>query len=60
MNKHAAVLLPLLFLAACGSYKAVRPSVQTPVVAESQTYSVNYKGPAHHGRLHQWQQSDDG
>lgn len=43
MNKHAAVLLPLLFLAACGSYKAVRPSVQTPVVAESQTYSVNYK-----------------
>lgn len=43
MTKHAAVLLPLLFLAACGSYKAVRPSVPKPVVAESQTYSVKYK-----------------
>lgn len=42
MSKYVAILL-LAACSACGSYKAERPEAPTPVVAEAQTYAVNYE-----------------
>lgn len=41
--KRLAALLLLGLCAACGSYKAVRPDVPRPVVAEAQNYTVRYR-----------------
>lgn len=43
MLKTAATSLLLGLCAACGSYKAVRPDVPLPVVAEAQNYTVRYQ-----------------
>lgn len=43
MIRHTAILFLISLCAACGSYKAVRPSAPIPVVAEAKTYSVNYE-----------------
>ena len=42
LNKIICVLCVSL-CAACGSYKAVRPDVPLPVIAQAQTYSVRYQ-----------------
>ena len=41
--KRTAPLLLIFALAACGSQKAVRPTAPAPVVAETQTYTIDYK-----------------
>lgn len=43
MLKYAVTLLLITLTTACGSHKAVRPSAPTPVVAEAETYTVNYE-----------------
>ena len=41
--KRTAPLLLIFTLAACGSQKAVRPMAPAPTVAETQTYTIDYK-----------------
>lgn len=43
MIKKYFLILPILFCAACGTQKAVRPDAPAPVVAESQSQTIHYK-----------------
>lgn len=43
MPKFPVLSAFILFLTACGSYKAVRPDAPVPQVAETPNYSVNYE-----------------
>lgn len=43
MKPYIFPLLMVFTLAACGSQRAVRPEAPAPVIAETQTYTINYR-----------------